>query len=274
MKTKLKNILESISSIFSSSLIWNIIFPFFVGFLINFSLTDSRQLIIFLVWIPILSLPYFIFKLKILLVLPWLATFLIGFLDIINWVTIKAPVTQYSLFIMLESSLSEATSFMNLKWSFLYLVVPVYIIVSLFLLLKNFKKEIKSPKYVLAFFLLFSFVFIAENAFNQRFLRKSTPTAVSAISSFYIEMGEYQNKANDIELFLGKVNASSLDIDNEQITVVVLGESTTRNKMSLYDYERNTNPLLSKRNDLAVLYRRNQSVYTYTGICTYLFNLF
>lgn len=252
MKDNFLNIVSGVHSIFRSSLIWNFSFPFFAGILINASLIDFRQFVIFVVWVPLLCLPYLVFKKKCLILFPWVLTFLFGFLDLINWVSIKTPLTEYSLFVILESSMSEATSFIDLKWSYLYLFVPVYIIGSLYLLFRNFKAEIKTSKIIGALFVAFSIIFILENAYNERFIRKSTPKAVAAVSNFYTEMLTYQNKAKDIELYLGKVNSTALDLENEQVTVIVIGESTTRKKMSLYGYEKETTPLLQKRDDIAV----------------------
>ncbi|MFT4646752.1 MAG: heptose-I-phosphate ethanolaminephosphotransferase [Planctomycetota bacterium] len=252
MKNKLINIFKSLKNIFRISFIWNLIFPFLLGLILNAELIDSRQLIIYVVWIPICCLPFLLFRKKFLIFIPWLASFIIGFLDVIHWVTIKTPVSKYSLFVMFESNLNEAASFVNLKWSFLILIVPFYIIVSIYLLVKDFKKEIFISKVPILAVFLFSLIFMTENYMNNRFIRKSTPTVVVVIESFYKEIVAYREITKNIESYIGNINATSLDLEKEQITVLILGESTARNKMSLYGFKKETNPLLSKRDDLYI----------------------
>lgn len=67
----------------------------------------------------------------------------------------------------------------------------------------------------------------------------------------------YQKEAEAYKLFLSKKFTAPLKINSknyfdENTVVFVLGESTTRNRMSLYDYKRDTTPRLKQDKDLVV----------------------
>ena len=252
MKNKTLEILKDFKSIFCNSFLWNIGFPFLIGLMVNYTLSDARQLIIYLIWIPIFSIPYFIFSKRFLLFLPWFVTLMFGLLDIFHWVSIKAPVSKYSLFVLFETTIHEAKGFINLKWSYLYLLIPIYLFLSFYLFYKDLKKKYLANKTPIILLLLVSIVFLGENLYHNRFIRKATPTVFSVMKSFNAEIKEYIRIAGNMESYLGEINAKSLALDNEQVTVIVIGESTTRNKMSLYGYGKETNPLLKKREDIAV----------------------
>ena len=102
------NKLKYLKSLYLNSSLWNIAFPFIIGLFVNYELSDSRTLIIYLIWLPIISLPYFLFRKKIFVLFAWFVSMAFGLLDMIHWVAIKAPVSIYSLYVMFETSFSEA----------------------------------------------------------------------------------------------------------------------------------------------------------------------
>lgn len=186
-----------------------------------------------------------------------------GLLDMIHWVAIKAPVSIYSLYVMFETSFSEAEGFINLKFSFLYIFLIVYLLISIVLLKKDLNETSVFNKLIFSILLFVSFIFLGENHYKDRLIRKGMPIVVNTIINFNNEINRFNKDSENFNDFLGELNATSLEIEKEQVTVIVIGESTNRNHMSLYDYFRETNPLLSIREDIYV-FDNVISPYTFT----------
>ena len=97
---------------------------------------------------------------------------------------------------------------------------------------------------------LFIGIFIYRVA-DSKFLR--------TIPSFLRSSIEYSKEVEDLMQLTSEIKSEVFLIDatapapgKEQIHVLIIGESTNRDHMQLYDYSRETTPLLSARNDLLV----------------------
>lgn len=131
----------------------------------------------------------------------------------------------------------------------LFVLIP-YILLSIY----SFRNaphyyQSKSKLYI-AVVLLFSAVFIAENALNGRFIRKSTPQFVKVVLSFFDQIEFY----NDLKVDISprKIDAKPTFKSEKQTFVLIIGESCNRNHMSIYGASKPTTPRLNSRNDIYV----------------------
>jgi heptose-I-phosphate ethanolaminephosphotransferase len=178
--------------------------------------------------------------------------FALGFVEILHWVVLKGPISLTSMLVISNTNIQEVVGFINLKLSYALLVVIPYIIVFIYSL-KLVPTKVsynKISKLLIFIIALISFIFIVENAVNNRLIRKGVPQIAKVVFSFSEKIKLYNeakkhNKPRDIIV----ENSSNTQ---KQTIVVIIGESCNRNHLGLYNYYRNTSPKLSVRNDIIV----------------------
>lgn len=242
---------ERLRQLYPPYLTLMIVYVLIVSLFINYELFDSREFVIYLAWIPILMLPALLFKNQIFYKIAVIIFFLDGFINLCHLVILKGPVTASSLFIALNTNYNEAFEFLNLKFSALLLLVIPYILLFVMALRKRYVIQDKyKGKYIILLVLLFATAFLIENLWNDRLVRKGIPQTAKAGIALNAELKSF-NALKKRKLIT--VDASFLKEEKHpQIFVLIMGESCSRNHMSLYGYERETNPLLTKRDDLVV----------------------
>lgn len=213
----------------------------------------------------------FIFLLGILVFL-----FVTTFIEVAYAHLYKNPISESTIFILLETNFSEAKDFFsmyfdkNLFLLFLALFLPL---LSAIVLLRKlafsiryfhaFSARNQEPhKHVLL--LSIFLIAIAGSVLLTTNLRKKNIVYV-----VYKSLKAYRKDSKAYAL-LGKdktggkfTNVTSGNQD-EELYVLVIGESTTRNHMSLYNFYRPTNPLLSARKDELIVYQDVISPHTQT----------
>ncbi len=244
-----------------------VLFPMLIGVFINYELVDVRQIIILLVWIPILTIPFFFFRAKVFYYIITLLCFINGFVNLGSWIMIKHPVTASSMFVLFNTTYEEAAGFSALKGGFAYLLFIPYLFL-LFLALRyppKTKVSIHKNHYYLAGGLLLCIVaFISENTMKERFVRLGTPVLFKSVFSFNQEVKSYRQLKEKLNFQVRQLDATAFSSKKNQVTVLILGESTNRNHMSLYNKDLHpTNPLLSKHKDL-IVYTDVVSGYSHT----------
>jgi heptose-I-phosphate ethanolaminephosphotransferase len=218
---------------------------------INPQVYDFRELVILLVWIPLISIPFKSTKNKWASRIPFFLFCIDGSVTLAHHLLVKGPLTASSLFVFLNSNMNEATEFMELKFnSWWILIIPFA-----WLLFRTKHRQWsfehnKSHLLGLSIPFLFASIFVTENYVNERLVRKGIPQNIEAFVSFSEEMESFQRmKKRSIQ----KVQAESkIESEKKQLIILVIGESCSKNHMSLYGYQRKTNPLLEKRNDITV----------------------
>jgi len=212
---------------------------------------DSRELVIFLAWIPLFTLPYLLTRSSIVYKTVVTLFFIFGIINLTHLLILKGPVSASSLFILLNTNTSEAWEFIELKSSGLMLLIIPYLFLFVITLrnVKPVKIGSKSTS-IIVIVLLFSSLFLAENLIHGRLVRKAIPQTTKALISFAEEIKTYSalKKRKVIKL---EVDFTTKELE-QQIFVLILGESSNRNHMSLYDYSKRTTPKLDKRNDIIV----------------------
>ena len=168
---------------------------------------------------------------------------------------------------VLNTDYEEASSFFSFKL-ILYLILlglfPAIFIVKV----KIAKEPLKRFLVNFSLTLLFLAIFVFANGGNWRWIDKNS-TKLGALampwsymvntSRFYI----YKSRENEKEILLP--NAKIKDTV-KSIAVLVIGESARSENFSLYGYEKLTNPLLSKMENLHSFNATSCATYTTAGV--------
>lgn len=207
------------------------------------------------------------------------AKLLAGFIGIILWFTslfslgyfvlYNQEFSQSVIFIVFESNISESKEFLQTYFSWWIIpIFSVYTIVGYFIWknLDNIEIQNKS-KFILILFSLFitSYTFDKTYFLNDLNLDKALNKQLDnmqAASPWNLIAGyiKYKQDLSQMENLLSQnnsippLNNMKVKMKNQANTLVlVIGESTNRNRMSLYGYDRETTPKLdAKKDDLLV----------------------
>lgn len=96
-------------------------------------------------------------------------------------------------------------------------------------------------------------IYITDNTIHSRFVRLATPKLLDSAVSFNEEVKSFRQLKENLNLQPHQLEATPISSKKPQVTVLILGESTNRNHMSLYNEDyRETNPLLSINKGLIV----------------------
>ena len=227
-----------------------ILFTPVVGLILNYDVFTFRSVLLILMWTVVLLIPYVLTQKRWLYVTAASLLFIDGFINLFHWIVLKCPLNASSIFVFLNTNFNEATEFMAIKMTPLLLLFIPYI--ALFVLvLKHIPRlpfHSKGEIIVWSALWLFVTVFFTDNIVHKRFLRLAVPDVERAVISFVKESKEYRKlkKPN-----LSQIEAD-LSTDDPTLVVVVIGESSNRNHMSLYGYDRGTTPRLQARQDILV----------------------
>ncbi len=245
--TKLKGYVDVLMKIYPPYLIALLLFPAFMGMFINVHAIDIRRIYLLVVWITPFTLLALVFKKRIFYYIIFILIFINGFININFWVMSGSPVNQPNIFALFNSFLTEATDFFVEKVNFYALFLIPYCVLFYFSLkrLPNLKIKLLRRHYYIV--LLFGIGFIAwvgRKNIHGNFIASGLPRMMSDSFEFYRVSNSYkQLKTNKFKDDNGKTKG--LETNEKQITVLLVGESTSRNYMEIYGYKRKTNPRLS-----------------------------
>ena len=235
-------------------------FPLLVLAILNYPVFDSRDLLIVSVWCVVLYWVYYITQRSWVYLLAFSLIFIEGFLNLTHILLIHAPLSANSLFVLANTNTQEANDFLQLKQSSAFLFGIPFLALGVWAFRFNFSiKKNGSSNKPLIFLMLACGIFLFENLWHQRFVRKATPPATRAIVSFVETQQHFlQQKPRERQMV-----PNTFSTNENDVVVLIVGESLTRRHMQLYGYNRPTNPLLRQRNDILV-YNRAVSPYTHT----------
>ena len=203
----------------------------------------------------------------------YVGKFLLVLFFIINSIAVYF-VNTYSVIIdesmignVLNTQYSEASSFFSFKLVLYVLflgIIPSIYIIKAKIISVTWKKFLTTISLTLLFILALVFV----NASNVLWIDKNSKTLGGLampwsytvnISLFYT----HQFKKNEKEILLP--NATIKD-NQKSVVVLVIGESARSQNFSLYGYNKNTNPLLSKIPNLFHFNATSSATYTTAGV--------
>ncbi len=247
----MKKFLTGLSAVYPGYLLLLALLPAISGYFIDSNLVESRNIIINLIWIPVFTVPAVFFNKRFILQVGNLLFFIAGFIEIAHWIILKGPVSLTSILVISNTNLQESAEFFDLKATYeLLWLIPYFLIyiLAVYNTSKHFNTNVSKP--VLLIVSLITVLFIGENLVNGRLVRKGIPQLAKVGFSFIDKMKLYQEAKKITEP--RNIDAKTSCNEKSQIFVLILGESCSRNHMSLYGYGRETNPLLEKRNDIKV----------------------
>jgi heptose-I-phosphate ethanolaminephosphotransferase len=203
-----------------------------------------------LVWMTLFAIPAIVFRSSIPTKIGAVIFFITGVIEMVHWALVKGPITVVSLLTVGGTNFQESMDFMSLKSSYVLLLLFPYIVVFIY----SLRRKRKYPHYkgkngVVLIVALISIVFVSENAINGRLVRKGIPQFFKVYFSFSNQYLLYQQTELNVEPRAVEASAKNGD---DQICVLIIGESLNRHHMSLYDYYRKTTPYLDDREDLFV----------------------
>lgn len=163
--------------------------------------------------------------------------------------------------ILLETNKNEISEFIDMYFKRRYILYFSIFVVIIYLIYKIFKyitpiifENIIKRKVIRILIILLLILKIFNLNFNNR-INFSLYRLLSSINMGLITIEEYkeiENMKNNIEIIKQK--------DNKKNIVLIIGESTSRNHMSLYGYKLNTNPLLKKLEKEGNLYKFTDTI--------------
>ena len=181
--------------------------------------------------------------------------FIIGYLTIVFLVFIQTSyfylynysISASTIFILIESNLEESTEYLRAYSSGFNLILLLVLLAPLLFFRKitpfiNGFKPFKTKGLIICFALiglLVSFYFYKN--LDQHNLFGSTIYSYQQ----YSEQSELYDEFGLDKPFGKFEEVTTSEYPNKQIFVLVIGESTTRHRMGLYDYARQNNPELS-----------------------------
>ena len=166
-----------------------------------------------------------------------------------------------------NTNYAEATGFFSMKlvWYIVLLgIIPSIYIFKAKIIHGTWKRFLTTSLVSLAFILILIFA----NASNWLWIDKNSKTlgGLAMPWSYLVNAVRYtshEHKKNEKEILLPDATIA----DNEKsIVILVIGESARRQNFSLYGYERNTNPLLSKIPNLFTFVATSDATYTTVSV--------
>lgn len=175
----------------------------------------------------------------------------------IHLVIFNKPIDYISLMTFSDTNNSEVSDFINTYGTFnvyakLFLLIILPFILLYFMPCYSLKIKVKSWKYILSILVIFTvFLLTLPRDYVQREIRPvylyDTYKQVIIDKKLFIE-----NIKNINHEDFGEIKVNSISDNNTYI--LVIGESADRNRYSLYNYNRDTSPYLSKIKDELFLF--------------------
>ncbi len=247
----LKHTLLSLFPPFILALVFS---PLLAGLYFNYRLVIVSETLINLSFITILIILRYLSGKNIFYYLAAIGSFLNGFVLLSHWIMLKGPMTSNSLYIALNTNFDEATGFLDQKSGYEFLLMIPYIILFVLSLIYTFNYPRKSStrnSYILASAVLLIFGFLSARVYEGGY-RYGTPELVRSSLLFYKDATEFKKLKGEQQKRSSEIDAKLITPDQPGVVVLIEGESTNRNHLSLYGYYRDTSPLLKQADDLIV----------------------
>ena len=228
-------------------------FPFFISYRIeiNKKFIDNSLLPSLALMFPLFIFPNFVGTYLILIFIAFWIPYLI---NVYHYILFGSSITKDGLMAIFETTPKESIGFISHFFNFKVGIISLLLIFIIVFFVKFISlKSFKNIKYFSHFQKILFIIFCLACGFGSFSLNTSKYQTMP-----YYMYSQYRDfKAELLTLRLKKSikfdkfeNIKSVFNDKKQTFVIVIGESSSRDHYSLYGYERNTNPLLSKRNDI------------------------
>jgi len=186
----------------------------------------------------------------------------ITFIEVGHIYLYKGTLTASTLFIIFDTNPAEVKEFLQMYFDrnliIMLVSMAVMYIFCVYHIVTN--KNYWLNKWIKVVYIL---VIISMSYYVYKLRENSLPyTIFKAYSEYKIEIAKY----NQFEFSKngGKFSKVTSKINNKQVYVLVIGESATKTHMGLYNYYRQTTPLLKKLEDNLVVYNNVITPHTHT----------
>ena len=168
---------------------------------------------------------------------------------------------------VLNTNTEEAGGFFSLPLVLYVIFLGIAPSILLFKL-KPIKETFKQFLIKITVGLLLAATFAYANSSNWLWVDKNVPTLGSLAMPWcyvvnIIRYTNSQHKKNKEVILLPELKAKD---NRKSVVVLVIGESTRKQNMSLYGYEKETNPMLSQLSNLHVYQAESTDTYTIAGV--------
>ncbi|WP_226064259.1 sulfatase-like hydrolase/transferase [Kaistella polysaccharea] len=187
---------------------------------------------------------------------------IVMFIQITHFYLFNDDIMSSTFFIIFESNTSETTEFLSMYIDFtitvIFIVLMVAAFISVFLKVYNSNSKIKLKYSFSALLIIFGLLInnnIRANTFPHLFY--------TALSNYQHDKKMFNEVTEDKfggDFSQVRYNSSSKD----EISVLIIGESTTRHHMQLYGYYRENNPVLYKIKENLIIFKDIISPHTNT----------
>lgn len=187
---------------------------------------------------------------------------IIMFVQIAHFYLFNDNIKSSTLFIIFESNSNETLDFLSmyidLKLTLILASTTLITLISLFFITKNTTRKIGVKFNIIALLI----VFISLS--NHKIRANTFPyTVYRAIDNYLVNKKKLDEITQD--RFGGDFSeVEHINNKDNETYVLIIGESTTKNHMQLYNYYRNTNPKLNKIKDELIIYNNVISPHTHT----------
>jgi len=246
-----------------------IFYPLFTLIVIGGKLIPSykdyiKEVIAFGMLSFIFFVAYFLIKRirfrKLYLAIVYFILFFFLIIKLSFYYNFKAKLSSSVLYLMFETNKEEAseflTSYLDYKLGLLYLFYIVSFLMLLFFLYKkkNDLTKLLNLKIQFKFHKISSVITLLVVAFLIQYKLSDENILIKSMHS-YKEYNNFKKRFKEVLSLNKNENIKTISSKDEaQTYVVVIGESTSRWHMQLYDYHRDTNPLLISIKDELLIF--------------------
>ena len=211
--------------------------------------------------VVIISPIYFISKRKIqvaYILFSYLVFSIFLYVESVYYHLFESNFSSSTIFILLDSNSSEASEFLKFYTSKSVIIFSLIMLFITFLfsfkitqVIPQYKKSSFKSKIFVIFSSVIILIFLKFSAvivFNFPYLLIKSTIEYASESN---KLGDYKLNSNGDFKNVKRINSQ----DENEVYVIVLGESSTRSHMGLYDYYRSTTPMLDKLKDELLVYK-------------------
>lgn len=188
----------------------------------------------------------------------------------------KTSINEQIISVILETNFNEAVHFLGSYFFIYILLFLIWIVFCLFLSIKNYKKPISWDHWSRKFFLILGTIYFSMGYYYNFQIANQIDKTIESKNEFLVEEGnafiddlkqtyplgliinswnvyKEQKKINEAYAKNTKFNFGAHQVvktDDKEVYVLVIGETSRRENWQLNEYNRETNPLLSKRENL------------------------
>lgn len=239
--------------------LWVLFFPYLLIVLsVPSEMIDETVFNSRLGWLILISsISYLVFFNKAIYLLILIILSIFGSVDLLYAYTFESIMTVDALQSAIFTSKDETVGFLQtyMTWQSLVLLFVYFLGVFFlyyFLFSKGFILPFKRVHVALSFFMMMALV---QQSIAQENLAKVFPGTLGVSLWFYDGYSDIEETLSKRKLFLEQQQYEVESTDKGLTLVLVIGESASKNHMSLYGYKRKTTPLLEDMNDDLIIFQ-------------------